>query len=140
LHDDILAWEISKIGGFLSGWIARELPNDEFQVTQTITARPAEVVPVLCALLGEQGQPQQTLLPDNLFVVRAVVGSGSLNLNPTLVTAQVSPVEHNQSRVVVHGIAKEGLIKQRAGQKAAERMAQQLAAAFNQQGCHQNTD
>jgi hypothetical protein len=52
-QDDILAREIGKLGGFLSGWIARKLPNDEFQATQTITAPPAQVTSVLRALLGE---------------------------------------------------------------------------------------
>ena len=138
-QDDILAREISELGSFLSGWIARKLPNDEGQATQAITAPPAQVMPVLRALLGERGEPQQTSLPDGSFVVRAVVGSGSLNLNPSLVTVRVSPVAHNRSRVVVHGVAKEGLIKQHAGQKAAQRLAQQLAAAFDQADCHQNT-
>jgi hypothetical protein len=131
-QDDILAREIGKLGGFLSGWIVRRLPNDEGEATQTITAPPVEVMSVLRALLGEQGEPQETPLPNQSFVVRAVVGSGSLNLNPTLVTVQVSPVAHDRSRVVVHGVAKEGLIKQHAGQKATEWVAQQLAAAFDQ--------
>ena len=131
-QDDILAQGISELGGFLSGWIARKLPNDEGEATQTITGPPVEVVTVLRALLGERGEPQQTSLPDGSFVVRAVVGSGSLNLNPSLVTVRVSPVAHDRSRVVVHGVAKEGLIKQHAGQKATEWVAQQLAAAFDQ--------
>ena len=58
--------------------------------------------------------------------VSAVVGSGFLGLNPALVTIEVIPLGNNDVKVTVVGRAKEGLIKQRGGEKAARRIAGRL--------------
>jgi hypothetical protein len=58
--------------------------------------------------------------------MRALLGSGFLNLNPALVTIIVSRRDEMTTEVTIRGVAKEGLIKQRAGQKAAERVAAAL--------------
>ena len=55
-----------------------------------------------------------------------VIGSGSLNMNPTVVMVTISESEAG-SQVTVRGAAKEGLLfKQRAGEKA-KRIADALA-------------
>jgi hypothetical protein len=59
--------------------------------------------------------------------LRGMTGAGSMNMNPTVVT--VSLRESGPSTTArIRGVAKEGLIKQRAGQKAAERVAGLLQA------------
>jgi hypothetical protein len=58
--------------------------------------------------------------------IRALLGSGFLNLNPALVTITLSPRDEATTEVTIRGVAEEGLIKQRAGQKAAERVAAAL--------------
>ena len=60
----------------------------------------------------------------------AVVGSGLLNLNPAVVTVAVVPLAEDRTRATVTGTAKEGLIKQHAGEKAARRIAEQLRQSF----------
>jgi hypothetical protein len=63
---------------------------------------------------------------DHVRVV-SVIGSGSFNLNPTVVTVTISAAAGG-SRVTVRGAAKEGLLfKQRAGEKAARRIADAMA-------------
>jgi hypothetical protein len=57
-------------------------------------------------------------------VVRALLGGGFGNLNPVVVTVRLSAIDAERTRVVVRGAAKEGLFKQRAGQKTAVRVAQ----------------
>ena len=60
--------------------------------------------------------------------VRGVIGAGFSDLNPTLVTISISKGEGYHTHVTIQGKAKEGLIKQHAGEKAAQRIAEQLAA------------
>ncbi|MCY1136675.1 hypothetical protein OWR29_01595 [Actinoplanes sp. Pm04-4] len=56
---------------------------------------------------------------------QAVMGSGAMNLNPAVVTVTLR--EQDDTVVAtVRGVAKEGLIPQRAGRKAARRVAEQL--------------
>jgi hypothetical protein len=54
------------------------------------------------------------------------VGSGYANLNPAVVTVTIHASEWG-SRLVIRGAAKEGLIKQRAGAKAAKQVAAAMA-------------
>ncbi|WP_331772083.1 hypothetical protein OG948_51960 (plasmid) [Embleya sp. NBC_00888] len=54
--------------------------------------------------------------------IRVVTGGGHLRMNPVLVTVVLTS-ESETTRVVVRGTAKEGLIKQRAGEKTAEMIA-----------------
>jgi hypothetical protein len=56
----------------------------------------------------------------------AVIGSGFMNMNPAVVTVEVVPTSDDLSKVSIRGVAKEGLIKQRAGEKAARRIGDLL--------------
>jgi hypothetical protein len=59
-----------------------------------------------------------------------ITGSGSANLNPTIVViaAEACPTG---SRVSVHAVAKEGLIKQLSARKAVERVGELLKARLS---------
>ena len=59
-------------------------------------------------------------------VVRSVVGSGALNMNPAEVEVRVEPLGDTQSRVLVDASAEEGLIKQRTAEKAVTRIIAEL--------------
>lgn len=59
--------------------------------------------------------------------VRGMMGAGSMNLNPTVVTVTLTETGSAATAARIRGVAKEGLIKQRAGQKAAERVAARLS-------------
>jgi hypothetical protein len=58
--------------------------------------------------------------------VRGMIGAGSMNMNPTVVTVTLTGSGPGATTARIRGVAKEGLIKQRAGQKAAERVADAL--------------
>jgi hypothetical protein len=60
-------------------------------------------------------------------MIRGVIGAGFINLNPAVVTVTMTVDGKDQTAVHIRGAAKEGLIKQHAGQKAAERLAAQLS-------------
>jgi hypothetical protein len=58
--------------------------------------------------------------------VIGMMGAGFGNLNPAVVTVTIHPIEAG-ARLAIRGAAKEGLIKQRAGEAAAKRVAAALA-------------
>ncbi|MEV3856276.1 hypothetical protein AB0J38_18360 [Streptomyces sp. NPDC050095] len=77
-------------------------------------------------LLAAHGQALATdtatgTAPGGGSAVRGVVGTGAGGLNPAVVTLTVTPAGTvGGSTVLVRGAAKEGLIKQHGGRKAAE--------------------
>jgi hypothetical protein len=58
--------------------------------------------------------------------VRGIVGAGTMNLGPAVITVTMPAASAGGTTVRVRGAAKEGLIKQHAGHKAAERLAAAL--------------
>ena len=58
--------------------------------------------------------------------MRAMVGAGVMNLNPALLTVTMTSMAGGRTTVHIRGAAKEGWIKQRAGEKAARRLAAML--------------
>ncbi|MBN1588506.1 MAG: hypothetical protein JW888_03235 [Pirellulales bacterium] len=134
--DAILAAELEKlasaasdveIGTKVVGRVARKLPNDMFQVELELAESADRVLRVACDVLDEVGRIRDDVVAsDAAPTVAAVVGSGFLNLNPAVVTVEVAPLAADRARVTVTGTAKEGLIKQHAGEKAARRIADKL--------------
>lgn len=61
--------------------------------------------------------------------IRVVARGGVGGLNPVVVTARVLKANEASSEVWLRAAAKEGLIRQRAGQKTAVRLAAQLSKA-----------
>jgi hypothetical protein len=89
--------------------------------------RPDEALALARCVLASLGEPaDETRLADDNNQLRAVVGSGALNLNPAVVTLQLLATTPASTTIRVRSVAKEGLIRQRAGRKAAERVAARL--------------
>jgi hypothetical protein len=59
--------------------------------------------------------------------VWGIVPSGAKNMAPALVRVQAEAAESGKSRVHVRATGKEGLIKQRIGAKAADRIAEAIS-------------
>jgi hypothetical protein len=70
----------------------------------------------------------ENTLDDGTTMVRGIVGSGTWNMNPAVVTATVHDSE-GETLLVVRGVAREGVVKQRAGQQAVERILAVLHTA-----------
>jgi hypothetical protein len=79
------------------------------------------------SLLEELGGLLDEESSDGGHRVRGMMGAGSMNLNPTVVTVTLTETGSAATAARIRGVAKEGLIKQRAGQKAAERVAARLS-------------
>ncbi len=139
-EDEILAREIAKIGDAAgesggkagAGFMARLLPNNTFELALEISAEPEVILQTASKVLSEQG----TLLDaadtsTSVSRLAAVIGAGSMIMNPAIVTVEVAPISARVSKVSIRGVAKEGLIKQRAGEKAARRIGDLLLQSFS---------
>ncbi len=131
-ENDILAREIGKIGGFGSREIAKRLPDNTYEVRTEITAPPKLVLETAFDILSQLGNVIDNIeSTSELPTICAVVGSGFFNLNPTMVTIEIGVTSDTLTQVSIHGTAKEGLIKQRAGEKAAKKIAAALNESFS---------
>jgi hypothetical protein len=123
-EDELLASELGALGGPGSAWAARRLRVNVHEIEMAHGAPVDEVVVEVTTLIATMGRVvTQTGLTNGRAIVRGVTGAGALNLNPTVVTVTISSTDSMSTTVHIRGVAKEGLIKQRAGQKAAERLA-----------------
>ena len=120
----ILAKNIGEIGGALSYWAALLLPIKSYE--QTIeTSCAAELANYVKTVLMNIGSEVPELPSDNIKRFNALVGSGSKNMNPSIlyVTLDNSP---NQCRLIVKCVAKEGLINQNSARKTVDRFIKNL--------------
>jgi hypothetical protein len=118
-------------GGRLGARIAaRVLPKDVHEVELFLPLPPDQALALAQWVLSSLGEPvDQTRVADDKHELRAVVGSGVLNLNPAVVTLQLVATTSASTTIRVRGVAKEGLIPQRAGRKAVERVTACLRAS-----------
>ncbi len=123
--DDILAGELGKLGGFLSGWVSRKLPNNIGEVSEEIAAPSGDVIRAASDYFRKNGR----VLEQGTDTVTGVVGGGRSNLNPVHVTVQAQETEHSQTRLLVRAVAKEGASKQYAGEKTAPLVAEYIVSA-----------
>jgi hypothetical protein len=125
--------EASSRGGALGAAFAGRRLRKNVQETEiTLAAPPDDVFVQVVSLIGAMGRVlAQTGPTDGRLVVRGIVGAGAMNLNPAVVTVTMVPAGDSSTTVHLRGAAKEGLIKQRAGQKAVERLAARLMQAVS---------
>ena len=128
-----LAWRTGRLIGGLSSatggrlgarLAARLLPENVHEIVLVLPLPRDEALALAQWILASLGEPvDETRLSDAKYELRAVVGSGALNLNPAVVTLQLVASTPASTTIRVRGVAKEGLIPQRAGRKAAERVS-----------------
>ena len=138
---------LNRIGrlGWRSGWLAgglrgasggrlgarlaaRLLPADVHEIELVLVLPSDEALALARSVLFSLGEPVDETHFADTHELCAVVGSGSLNLNPAVVTLQLVATTPASTTLRVRGVAKEGLIRQRAGRRAAERVAARLRA------------
>jgi hypothetical protein len=122
---------MSASGGRLGARLAARLLLENVHEIELVLALPPDDALTLAAsVLASLGEPvDETRLADDKHELRAVVGSGVLDLNPAVVTLQLVATTPATTTIRVSGVAKEGLIPQRAGREAAERVSAALRAA-----------
>jgi hypothetical protein len=134
-EDDLLVRAIGEVGGLVGvgGRLgaetgARRLRKDVLEIDLVTRMSPQQAADRARQVLGQHGVVLRSECPggDSVTRVIGIMGSGAANLNPAVVTVIVHASEWG-SRLVIRGAAKEGLIKQRAGAKAAKRVAAGIA-------------
>ncbi|MEV4787213.1 hypothetical protein AB0K53_17505 [Streptomyces tuirus] len=135
-EDQILVEELAALGavsggsGRLTGLVARLLKKNAHEIDLVIPlpfdAAVQRVVGVLEGA-GRSGRPAHVESGTGQEMIRVVAGGGAGGMNPVVVTALVTRSTGNCTEVVLRAAAKEGLIKQRAGEKTAARLAALLS-------------
>ncbi|MBB4693604.1 hypothetical protein [Paractinoplanes abujensis] len=110
--------ESTKRGaGWGARFAARRMRADIFETTVQL----ALSLPAARELVGRTLDATGARISET----QAFLGSGAMNTNPAVVTVTVRE-QKGQVVATVRGVAKEGLIPQRAGRKAARRIAGHL--------------
>ncbi|MET8980909.1 hypothetical protein ABZX85_35440 [Streptomyces sp. NPDC004539] len=127
-EDRILAEALAALGpggGRLVRWVASLMPKNVREIDLVVPLPFEEAVARVAEVLYGAGRRVDD---GGGSVVRVVVGGGAGGLNPVVVTVSVSPGGEDGAgtAVRVRAAAKEGLVKQRAGEKTAVWVAESL--------------
>ena len=130
--NDILAHSLSIFGKGSLLWLAATfLPNNVYQLSLDVATHPLRVITLVTDILKNEGallegENSDEILAPDAVTLKAVMGSGFLKMNPAVVTVCIHQTLSHQTHITIQGVAKEGLIKQRAGEKAARFIAQRI--------------
>ncbi|MZE79630.1 hypothetical protein GTY57_22380 [Streptomyces sp. SID5475] len=135
-EDEILTGEIAALGtvvgasGRLTGRVAKRLKKNVHEIDLVIPLPFDDAVKRVADVLGGAGQAVEPVHVEpggDRRTIRVVAGAGIGGMNPVVVTALVTRGGEHTSAVRLRAAAKEGLIKQRAGEKTAVRLAALLS-------------
>ncbi|MET9604245.1 hypothetical protein ABZZ17_04160 [Streptomyces sp. NPDC006512] len=137
-EDRILADALGSVGAVGGGsggrfgarLAARYLRKDVHEDVLTLDLPLAEAERHVAATLARIGRLLDPPPPTGQAagpVVRALVGGGFAQMNPVLITVTLAGAGPRTTTASLRGAAKEGLIKQRAGQKTTRFVAGLLA-------------
>jgi len=131
IEDEVLVRELGKLVGFFAGFgvraAARTLPTEEYETTLELKANTEAATALVTRTLQSIGKLSNDFSSSNqASTISAIVGSGQMNLNPTIVHVTLNELSEDSCRVSIRGLAKEGLIKQQSAIKAVERTQQLL--------------
>jgi hypothetical protein len=155
--DDLLAQELGKLGE-LSGRIgddllqaatggkskgssgfagslgarfaAQFLPTESVTRTLNFDLSPDYLLRIGYSVLTKLGSIQSDTSETRLYpLLRAVIGSGFMNQNPTVVYFEILSSTKEKSTLTLTAAAKEGLIKQRSAEKALTRVVNAIEEA-----------
>ncbi len=142
-EDQILADELAALGagsggsGRLTGLVAKLMRKNVHEIDLVIPLPFGDAVERVVGVLGGSGQPVGSMCAGDgtdQEMMRVVVGGGFGGLNPVVVTALVTKGTEDSSAVRLRAAAKEGLVKQRAGEKTAIRLAALLPGPAGELG------
>jgi len=124
--DEILVREIARLAPPFCGWGAKRAAKTlltETRFETLVLKMPAERAHELALLtLSKLGRMQVSSDVSVHPTLRAVVGAGTLNLNPALVDLVITENSTNECAVTITAAAKEGLIKQQTAAGAIQRV------------------
>jgi hypothetical protein len=136
-EDEILAEELAALGaasggsGRLVRAVAKLMRKNVHEIDLLVPLPFDDTVRRVAGVLGRAGRAVGTARIDSREeeTIRLVAGGGVGGLNPVVVTARVLKVDEGRSEVWLRCAAKEGVIRQRAGEKTAVRLAGRLSEA-----------
>jgi hypothetical protein len=121
--------EDELLAGALGVAASRRLRKSVLEIDLALAISPAAAAERTRQVLGELGREldvrDEAETADSQVV--GIVAAGVGNLNPAVVSVTIRAADDGSSKLVVRGAAKEGLIRQRAGEAAARRVAEALA-------------
>ncbi|MCX4902966.1 hypothetical protein [Streptomyces sp. NBC_00878] len=124
-EDQLLADALGSInpgGKFASRFLRNDI--SEFDRELPLGFDPAlERVRTMLFGVANGVHPELVAAATDRVTLRVLTRGGALNMNPVVITVNVTRGGERTTTLHVRAIAKEGLIKQRAGQKTAEWIA-----------------
>ncbi len=130
-EDELLAAELAALAAVAGGWggltrLVAKLMRKNVHEIELVVALPFEdTVERVAHVLGRAGR--RVCLGSEpragQRMIRVVTGGGFGGMNPVVVTALVTFGGASDSQVRLRAAAKEGLIRQRAGERTAARLA-----------------
>lgn len=124
-EDELLAEALGRInrgGKIASRFLKNDIGEFDRELQLGFDLALERVRAVLVELFpGANPEPEEE--GGDRVTFRVIAGGGALNMNPVVVTVDATRSSERTTVLHVRAIAKEGLIKQRAGQKTAERIA-----------------
>lgn len=136
-EDQILADELAALGamsggsGRLTGLVAKLMKKNVHEIDLAIPLPFDDAVQRVVSVLGGAGPTVGAMRVGDgrdQEMIRVVAGGGVGGLNPVVVTVLVTKGTEDSSAVRLRAAAKEGLVKQRAGEKTATRLAALLSS------------
>ncbi|MBN1912690.1 MAG: hypothetical protein JW818_23410 [Pirellulales bacterium] len=139
-QDDLLVKELGKVGelggrigggaaGAIGGamgakFAAKFLPTEQHRHEMTVGRDVAAVLTAVTSFLAKEGRIADDAEAGTSTCpkISAILKSGFLQMNPTLVHVEVIAAEANACTLLVSAAAKEGLIKQHSAEKAVRRV------------------
>jgi len=136
-EEAVLVRELGKLAGFFGGFwtrvAARRLPVEESVSSMALDAGKADVEAGLSEILGSIGKLTREVASETpAGSISAIVGSGNMNLNPTIVHLQVVELSPSTTNLLFRALAKEGLIKQQSAERAIERIKTLLSTRYTE--------
>jgi hypothetical protein len=137
-EDQILAEELAALGATVGGSgrlvrvVAKMMGKNVHEIDLLVPLPFDDAVRRVSGVLRGTGRAVATVSAgsdEDDETIRVVVGGGAGGLNPVVVTARVLKADQDSSEIWLRAAAKEGLIRQRAGEKTAVRLAALLAEA-----------
>ncbi|MFI7413225.1 hypothetical protein ACIBU0_31590 [Streptomyces sp. NPDC049627] len=131
-EDEILAEELAALGAVVGGsgrltrLVAKLMRKNVHEIDLEMPLPFDDAVSRVANVLGHAGRAvghMQAVSAVDQETIRIVTSGGAGGMNPVVVTAVVTRGGMGSSKVRLRAAAKEGLIKQRAGEKTAARLA-----------------
>lgn len=135
-EEKVLVREIGKLGGIFGGgfgarFAAKRLPVEDCDASITIDADKEDVRTSLCEILEDVGKLTNEFASESAAdLISVIMGSGHLNLNPTIVHVRLDEGLQGSTVLSVRAIAKEGLVKQHSARRAIENIGAHLRTRY----------